>query len=63
MGNNYLSEEEDKAISRIAKWVVVGVIALFVIISIFSSTYSIKETETAIITTFGKATVNNEKGL
>ena len=62
MGNNYLSEE-DKAISRIAKWVVVGVIALFVIISIFSSTYSIKETETAVITTFGKATVNNEKGL
>lgn len=63
MGNNYLSEEEDKAISKIAKWVVVGVIALFVIISIFASTYSIKETETAIITTFGKATVNNEKGL
>ena len=39
------------------------IIALFAVITIFNSFYSVKETETAVITTFGKANVVEGKGL
>lgn len=44
----------------IAKIVIVAVIALF---AVFDSVYTIKETEYAVITTFGKASVNTNRGL
>ena len=39
------------------------VLVLFIVITIFSSVYTIKDTETAVVTTFGKAEVNNNKGI
>lgn len=41
-----------------------GVLAVaFVVLFVFGSFYTLSETESAVITTFGRATVNNNKGL
>lgn len=42
---------------------VLAVIGLFVLSSVFSSFYTVGETESVVITTFGKATLVDEKGL
>lgn len=39
------------------------IIIIFLVIAAFDSFYTVKETETAVITTFGKATTNQNKGL
>lgn len=39
------------------------VIIIFLLIAVFDSFYTVKETETAVITTFGKAATNQNKGL
>lgn len=38
-------------------------VAIFVLITIFSSFYTVKETESVVVTTFGKASLVDEKGL
>lgn len=38
-------------------------IIIFLLIAVFDSFYTVKETETAVITTFGKATASQSKGL
>lgn len=45
---------------KVVKWVL---LALFVIITVFNSMYTVSETETAVITTFGKAQESQGKGL
>lgn len=47
-------------ILKIVRYIIIG---LFVVITIFNSVYSVKETETAVITTFGKASIVEGKGL
>lgn len=58
--NENLYEKEIKTGATIAKWVILG---LFVIITIFNAAYTVSETETAVITTFGKAQESQGKGL
>ncbi len=47
-------------IVKIIRYVLIG---LFLVITAFNSVYSVKETETAVITTFGKASIVEGKGL
>ncbi|MBQ3600604.1 MAG: FtsH protease activity modulator HflK [Lachnospiraceae bacterium] len=54
------AEKFKSAFGKIAV-IFVGVILFFVLL--FDSFYTIKETETAVITTFGRATTNQNKGL
>ncbi len=49
-----------ETILKIVRYIIIG---LFVVITIFNSVYSVKETETAVITTFGKASIVEGKGL
>lgn len=62
LSQNY-KQEEDRQLTMVVKLVTIGLFIILVIAAIFNATYSIKETETAVITTFGKATVNDSKGL
>lgn len=57
------AKNQERFINRIVKYIKIGLIALFAIICVFNATYSVGETETVVITTFGKATTHNEKGL
>lgn len=56
--------KEDTKWMKAAKSII-GIVALvlFLIIVAWNSFYTVSETETAVITTFGKASVNNGKGL
>lgn len=45
---------------KVIRYVVIG---LFLLVTVFNSFYSVKETETAVVTTFGKAKVVDGKGL
>lgn len=45
---------------KVIRYVVIGI---FVVITLFNSFYSVRETETAVITTFGKASIVEGKGL
>ncbi len=49
--------------SKASRVLLIVVLLIVAVICIFSSVYSIAETETAVITTFGKATENTSKGL
>lgn len=62
MGNEN-EKEVDLALTKaikVVKWVL---LALFVVVTIFNSMYTVSETETAVITTFGKAQESQGKGL
>ena len=50
-------------LSKASRVLLIVVLLIVAVICIFSSVYSIAETETAVITTFGKATENTSKGL
>ena len=72
MSNGYGSYEdykneqpnyEEERINAFAKFIKTGIFILFVIVTALSSVYSISETETAVVTTFGKAEINEGKGL
>ena len=52
-----------KTTNQVVKYVKIVLILLFAGITFLCSIYTVKETETAVITTFGKAEVNNNKGL
>lgn len=49
-----------KKIGKVFGWIVVAIVALTVILSAF---YTVGETESVVVTTFGKATLVDEKGL
>ena len=49
-----------KKIGQIFGWIVVAIVAMTVILSAF---YTVGETESVVVTTFGKATLVDEKGL
>ena len=49
-----------KKIGQVFGWIVVAIVALMVIPSAF---YTVGETESVVVTTFGKATLVDEKGL
>lgn len=49
-----------KKIGQVFGWIVVAIVALMVILSAF---YTVGETESVVVTTFGKATLVDEKGL
>lgn len=53
-------KEIDKNVFKIILYVVIAIIA---VVAVFSSTYTVQETESVVITTFGKATLVDEKGL
>lgn len=48
---------------KIVKIVLYGVLALFALIVILESVYTVRETESVVITTFGKASLVDDKGL
>lgn len=50
-------------LKTVFSWICRIAIVVFLIISIFSGFYTVKETEVAVITTFGRAEVVEEKGL
>lgn len=56
-------KEVDLALTKTVKVVKWILLALFVIITVFNSMYTVSETETAVITTFGKAQESQGKGL
>lgn len=58
--NETLDNSGGNLVFKIIRYVIIG---LFVVITIFNSVYSVKETETAVITTFGKASIVEGKGL
>lgn len=45
---------------KVIRYIIIG---FFVVITLFNSVYSVKETETAVVTTFGKASIVEGKGL
>lgn len=49
-----------KKIGKVFGWIIVAIVALTVILSAF---YTVGETESVVVTTFGKATLVDEKGL
>ena len=49
-----------KKVGQIFGWIVVAIVAMTVILSAF---YTVGETESVVVTTFGKATLVDEKGL
>ncbi len=56
--------ERDKNYFALFGKIITTIVLVFLaIITIFSSVYTIKDTETAVVTTFGKAEVNNNKGI
>lgn len=68
--NSYLGTDEDKTNSYIdevllftKRAIILAVLVIFGIITLFGSIYTVKDTEVAIVTTFGKAEINNEKGI
>ncbi len=58
-----IDPEGKKILSKFFGGIKWFIIILFLVIAANNSVYSVKETETAVITTFGKATVNAQKGL
>lgn len=62
MGNEN-EKEVDLALTKTVKVIKWVLLALFVVITIFNSMYTVSETETAVITTFGKAQESQGKGL
>lgn len=64
------SKREEKKAERyrepssvFARVIITLTIAVFLIILVFNSFYTVKETEAAVITTFGRASTNTKKGL
>lgn len=53
----------DPILGTLKKTIIAIAVSLFAIITVSSSVYTIKDTETAVVTTFGKAEVNNNKGI
>lgn len=53
----------DPILGTLKKTIIAIAVFLFAIITVSSSVYTIKDTETAVVTTFGKAEVNNNKGI
>lgn len=62
MGNSNEVNESTSVdmVFKVIRYIIIG---LFALITIFNSVYSVKETETAVITTFGKASIVEGKGL
>lgn len=63
MKNNTVDMNANDSANIVFKVIRYVVIGLFVVIALFNSFYSVKETETAVITTFGKASIVEGKGL
>lgn len=55
--------KDNKMIKLINKITCLVILALFLLLCLFNSFYQLKETESAVITTFGKASLNTNKGL
>lgn len=53
----------NETLKKIGKVIGIMAIVIFVLILFFSSFYTVRETESVVITTFGKATLVDEKGL
>lgn len=60
---NQAAASANAAATTILKIIRYLFIGLFALITVFNSVYSVKETETAVITTFGKASIVEGKGL
>lgn len=58
-----VQSDDDKALSTLIKIVRLAVIGVFLLVCVLNSMYTVSETEVAVITTFGKATTNEGKGL
>ncbi|MBO5372250.1 MAG: FtsH protease activity modulator HflK [Lachnospiraceae bacterium] len=56
-------EKNTNYFAALCKIIAAIVLVLLGVITLFSSVYTIKDTETAVVTTFGKAEVNNNKGI
>lgn len=56
-------QREDKTLNTTIKIIKLVLFIIIAIVALFSSMYSISETQSAVITTFGKAHVNESKGL
>ncbi|MBQ9983888.1 MAG: FtsH protease activity modulator HflK [Lachnospiraceae bacterium] len=54
---------ENAAADKVFKAIRYVIIGFFVVVTVLNSFYSVKETETAVITTFGKASIVEGKGL
>lgn len=63
MKNNTVDMNANDSANIVFKVIRYVVIGLFMVIALFNSFYSVKETETAVITTFGKASIVEGKGL
>ncbi len=63
MKNNTVDMNANDSANIVFKVIRYVIIGLFVVITVFNSVYSVRETETAVITTFGKASIVEGKGL
>lgn len=55
--------QDNSQLKKLGKRFLIGLLGFIVLIIILSSFYTVKETESVVITTFGKATLVDEKGL
>lgn len=61
--NEEKNVKEKNGLDMLFKGIRYAIIALFLVITVCNSVYSVKETETAVVTTFGKASIVDGKGL
>lgn len=54
--------EFDKLLKPVKRAITLALIAIIAVVTICNSLYFIKDTESAVVTTFGSATLNNDKG-
>lgn len=55
--------KEKKGLDMLFRGIRYAIIGLFLVVTVCNSVYSVKETETAVVTTFGKANIVEGKGL
>lgn len=63
MNDNVVDVKENSSADVVFKVIRYVIIGIFLIVTLFNSFYSVKETETAVLTTFGKASIVDGKGL
>lgn len=63
MNDNVVDVNENSSADIVFKVIRYVIIGIFLIVTLFNSFYSVKETETAVVTTFGKASIVEGKGL
>ena len=63
MHEDYYYNDNLTTIRKVINWVSLGIFVIILIIALFNSFYTVNETESAVVVTFGQAKIVEEKGL